>query len=307
LPHLPADAAWRLKVILAFTTLYLVWGSTYLAIRVGVTMLPPALFAGARFVIAGVLLAGYAHLAGQRLPRTRKEWRTIAVAAMLLLVCANGLVVWSEQWLASNLAALIAATTALWLAAIGALGARGHKLSRQTLFGLLLGILGVALLLLPDGRLPDGYLPAAMAMLAATVAWAAGSIYVKHARPSTPPIMSAALQSLLAGAVLSLIGLGSGELPRWVWTRESALAVLYLAVFGSCFAYAAYVWLLHEVSPAALGTYAYINPLIAVLLGAAWLGETLTSVQFAGMAVILAGVGLVSVASSRRAPAIRQP
>jgi drug/metabolite transporter (DMT)-like permease len=302
LPHPSVDAAWRLKVILAFATLYLVWGSTYLAIRVGVSSLPPALFAGARFLLAGVLLAAYAHLAGQRLPRTRKEWRTIAVVGVLLLVCANGLVVWSEQWLASNLAALIAATTALWLAAIGALGVRGHKLSRQTLFGLLLGILGVALLLLPDGRLPDGYLPAAIAMLAATVAWAAGSIYVKHARPSTPPIMSAALQSLLAGAILSLIGLGSGELPRWVWTRESALAVLYLAVFGSCFAYAAYVWLLHEVSPAALGTYAYINPLIAVLLGWLLLDESLSTWQWVAMIVILAGVARVSTARAVAAP-----
>jgi drug/metabolite transporter (DMT)-like permease len=306
LPPSPADPAWRLKAAVAFATLYLVWGSTYLAIRVGVATLPPALFAGARFLLAGVLLAAYALLAGQKLPRTRKEWRTIAVAAVLLLVCANGLVVWSEQWLASNLAALIAATTALWLAALGSLGARGHRLGRQTLAGLILGIFGVALLLVPDGRLPEGYLPAAIAMLAATVAWAAGSIYVRHARPATPPIMSAALQSLLAGAILTLIGLGSGELPRWVWTREAALAVLYLAVFGSCFAYAAYVWLLHEVSPAALGTYAYINPLVAVLLGAAWLGETLGSAQFAGMAVILAGVGLVSAASSRRAPVARQ-
>jgi drug/metabolite transporter (DMT)-like permease len=214
-------------------------------------------------------------------------------------------VVWSEQWLASNLAALIAATTALWLAAFGSLGARGHKLSRQTLFGLMLGILGVALLLVPDGRLDAHFLPGVVATLAATVAWAAGSIYVKRARPATPPIMSAALQSLVAGAILCLIGLGSGELPRWVWTQESALALLYLAVFGSCFAYAAYVWLLHEVSPSALGTYAYINPLIAVVLGWLLLGESLGSMQFAGMAVILTAVGLVSITSSRQPPVTR--
>jgi drug/metabolite transporter (DMT)-like permease len=296
LPHTPADAAWRLKAFLAFTTLYLVWGSTYLAIRVGVAQLPPALFAGARFVLAGVLLAVYARLAGQRLPRGRSEWRTIAVAGMLLLVCANGLVVWSEQWLTSNLAALIAATTALWLAAIGSLGARGHKLSRQSLLGLLLGILGVALLLLPDDRFGTDLWRGAAAMLAATVAWAAGSIYVKRARPATPPIMSAAMQSLLAGAILCAIELGTGELPRWAWTRESALALLYLAVFGSCFAYAAYVWLLHEVSPPVLGTYAYVNPLVAVLLGWLLLGESLNALQLAAMLVILAGVVRVGTA-----------
>lgn len=305
MPHPPAVAARRLKIILAFTTLYLVWGSTYLAIRVGVATLPPALFAGVRFVIAGALLVAYARLAGQRLPRARDEWRTIAVASVLLLVCANGLVVWSEQWLASNLAALIAATTALWLAALGTLGTRGHKLSRQTLLGLVLGFLGVALLLLPDGRAGTGVLQGAAAMLAATLAWAAGSIYVKRARPTTPPIMSAALQSLLAGAILCLVGLGAGELPRWTWTRESALALLYLAVFGSCFAYAAYAWLLHEVSPPVLGTYAYINPLIAVVLGRLLLGESLGTMQFAGMTVILTGVGLVSIASSRQPPVTR--
>jgi drug/metabolite transporter (DMT)-like permease len=302
LPHPPADAAWRLKVILAFATLYLVWGSTYLAIRVGVATLPPALFAGARFVIAGVLLAAYARFAGQRLPRGRDEWRTIAMAGVLLLVCANGLVVWSEQWLTSNLAALIAATTALWLAAIGALGSRGHKLSRQSLLGLGLGILGVTLLLLPDDRLGIGLVQGTAAMLAATLAWAAGSIYVKRARPTTPPIMSAALQSLLAGAILCLIGLGTGELPRWVWSRESVFALLYLAVFGSCFAYAAYVWLLHEVSPPVLGTYAYINPLVAVVLGWLLLGESLNMPQMAAMFVILAGVVRVSTARAAAAP-----
>jgi drug/metabolite transporter (DMT)-like permease len=159
--------------------------------------------------------------------------------------------------------------------------------------------------LVPDGRLDAHFLPGVVATLAATVAWAAGSIYVKRARPATPPIMSAALQSLVAGAILCLIGLGSGELPRWVWTQESALALLYLAVFGSCFAYAAYVWLLHEVSPAALGTYAYINPLIAVVLGWLLLGESLGSMQFAGMAVILTAVGLVSITSSRQPPVTR--
>jgi drug/metabolite transporter (DMT)-like permease len=297
------DHDWRLKVVLAFTTVYFVWGSTYLAIRVGVTSLPPALFAGARFLAAGLLLALYARLARQAFPRRSSEWRTILVAAVFLLVGANGLVVWGEQWVPSNQAALLAASVALWLAGLGTLGRHGEPLSRQRLLGLALGFTGVVLLLFPrDGFILE-HLGAQLAILAAGLSWAAGSIYVKRARPSTPPLMSAAMQSLAAGVLLAGLGLGGGEAARWVWNREALLALAYLVVFGSCFAYAAYAWLLHEVSPSALGTYAYVNPAVAVVLGTWLLDETLNSAQFAGMAVILLGVVLVSLPT--RLPAAR--
>jgi drug/metabolite transporter (DMT)-like permease len=291
---------WRLRVALAFATVYFVWGSTYLAIRVGVASLPPALFAGTRFLAAGLLLTVYARLSNQDIPRTAGEWRTVLVAAVLLLVGANGLVVWGEQWVPSNQAALLAASVALWLAGLGVLGQNGDALSAQRLLGLVLGFAGVAVLVWPADGFSFDHFGGQLAILAAGLSWAAGSIYVKRARPSTPPLMSAAMQSLVAGVLLGLIGVANGEPARWTWSREAFLALAWLVVFGSCLAYAAYVWLLHEVSPAALGTYAYVNPAVAVVLGAWLLDETLSGAQFAGMAVILLGVVLVSLPPRRR-------
>jgi len=289
------DHNWRLRVILAFATVYFVWGSTYLAIRIGVHALPPALFAGARFLAAGLLLIVYARLANQAIPRTGREWRTVLVAAVLLLVGANGLVVWGEQWVPSNQAALLASSVALWLAGLGILGHDGNALSMQRLLGLVAGFAGVVVLMWPADGFAFDHFGAQLAILAAGLSWAAGSIYMKRAKPATPPLMSAAVQSLIAGLLLLALGMLDGETERWVWDREAMLALAYLVVFGSCLAYAAYVWLLHEVSPAALGTYAYINPAVAVVLGAWVLDETLSGMQLAGMVIILLGVILVSL------------
>jgi len=293
------DRSWRLKVAAAFAIVYLVWGSTYLAIRVGVAELPPALFAGARFLAAGALLLAYARLTGQAWPSGAREWRTIAIVAVLLLVTANGLVVWGEQWVASNQAALIVATTALWIAALGALGPRGEPLGGRTITGLAIGLLGVAVLLDPPSEFGRGLFLGQLAILGASVAWASGSIYARRVRPRTAPLMSAAWQSLLAGLILIALGLAQGEAAHWRWTPASAASLLYLIVFGSCLAYAAYVWLLHEVTPASLGTYAYVNPAVAVVLGWWLLDERLDARQLIGMIVILAGVVLVSTARPR--------
>lgn len=301
-----AAAAWRLKVALAFAAVYLIWGSTYLAIRVGVAELPPALFAGVRFVIAGVLLTIYARFHRQAFPQTRREWRTIAVVAVLLLVFANGLVVWGEQWVPSNEAALIIASTALWLAGLGTLGAAGQPLSTRTRVGLLVGFVGVAALLWPEGGPERDHLGGQVAMLVAALSWALGSIFVKRERPSTAPLMSAAMQSLVAGAILSAVGLARGETGDWVWTPPAMTALAYLIVFGSCLGYAAYVWLLHAVSPAALGTYAYVNPAVAVVLGWWLLDEALTAIEIAAMIVILIGVVLVTTSRAHKRMPIRR-
>ena len=289
------DRAWRWNVTTAFGIVYLVWGSTYLAIRVGVSTLPPALFAGVRFVAAGLLLASYARITGQAFPRGRAEWQTIVVAALFLLVGANGLVVWGEQWVPSNQAALLAASVALWLAGLGTLGPRGEALSARQAGGLTLGFAGVSVLLWPHDGLVLEHFGAQLAVLLGGLSWAVGSIYVKRRQPVTPPLMSAGLQSLTAGLLLTALGLLDGENQRWVWQRDSIIALLYLVAFGSCLGYAAYVWLLHEVSPSALGTYAYVNPAVAVVLGNLVLGETLSGLKWLGMVVILLGVILVSL------------
>jgi drug/metabolite transporter (DMT)-like permease len=289
---------------MAFAIIYLVWGSTYLAIRIGVQALPPALFAGARFALAGVLMLGYAFARGGRLPASRRDWFNITVTALLMLVGGNGLVTWSEQWIESNQAALMVATSALWLAWMGTWGPRGERLGGLTVLGLGLGFGGVAVLV-QSGLELRAAPPAAYAGLAlAPVCWAGGSVWARRAPVSCAPAMTAALQTLIAGAVLLPIGVALGELPRWTWDRGALLALLYLTVFGSCIAYGAYYWLVHQVPPARLGTYAYVNPAVAVLLGWWLLDEHLNASQVLGTAIILAGVVLVTWAGRKPAPVV---
>lgn len=298
---MPAERLWRAKVIAALAIVYLVWGSTYLVIRIGVAELPPALFAGMRLAIAGLLLIAYARWRGQPMAQARSDWRSLLITAVLMLVLANGLVVWGEQWLPSNQAALLVTTAALWIAGLGALGPNGHALAPRILVGLTVGFVGAALLLVPAGPIVYDHFTAQAAILVASLSWAMGSIYMKRARPTTPPLMFAGWQSLIAGVLLCGIGVFAGEVPRWVWTPSAIAALAYLIVFGSCLAFAAYIWLVHEVSPAVLGTYAYINPLVAVVLGWWLLDESLGELQIAGMVITLAGVLLVTLPSFRRA------
>lgn len=298
LPH-------RFAVAGAFATVYLVWGSTYLAIRVGVEGYPPAGFAGSRFVAAGTILLAVALATGRRLPAAPSDWLAIAATGLLMLVGGNGLVTWAEQTVPSNLAALIVATSALWMAAFGALGGRGERVEAVAVAGLLIGFGGVALLVW-DGLASATAPPAAwMALLLAAASWAAGSVIARRRPVACAPLVTAALQSLLAGLVLLGVSLLLEPAERWSATPRSTAALAYLVVFGSCIAYAAYFWLVHEVSPALLGTYAYVNPAVAVLLGWWLLDERLSARQWLGTAVILLSVVAVSW-STRRVPEARR-
>ena len=284
------------QIVLAFAIVYLVWGSTYLAIRIGVQVLPPALFAGVRFVIAGCLMLLYAWWRGARLPTAARDWRNIAVTSLLMLVGANGLVTWSEQWIESNQAALIIATSALWLSWMGTWGAQGERLNGLTLLGLGLGFGGVALLVYSGLSLKTAPNLAYAGLILSPALWAAGSVWSRRAPVGCPPAMTAALQTLFAGVVMSTLGVVLGEPARWVWERDSLLALAYLILFGSCLAYGAYLWLVYQVPPARLGTYAYVNPAVAVLLGWWLLDEHLNSTQVLGTVIILAGVVTVTFA-----------
>ncbi len=290
------------RIAIAFAIVYLVWGSTYLAIRVGVLDLPPWLFAGIRFLAAAVLMFAYAWVRGARLPTARRDWFSVAVTGLLMLVGGNGLVTWSEQWVESNQAALIVATSALWLAWIGTWGAQGERLNRMTLVGLGLGFGGVAVLVQSGLSLEAAPASAYVALSLAPLAWAAGSVWSRRAPVSCPPVMTAALQMLIAGVVMTAAGLALGEAARWTPTPESLAALAYLVLFGSCLAYGAYQWLVHEVPPARLGTYAYVNPAVAVVLGWWLLDEHLNATQVLGTVIILVGVLLVTWAS--RKPAV---
>ncbi len=291
-----------LRLLLAFAAVYLLWGSTYLAIRIVVETLPPALSAGLRFFVAGSLMLAYAFWRGGRLPRTAADWMRIAIAGVALLVAGNGLVTWAERWVPSNQAALVVATAALWMALLGTLGLQGDRLGRLTVAGLVGGLIGVALLV--GGGLRGGTAPwfAYAGLLLAPMFWAAGAVFAKRRPVAASPIMAAALQTLIAGVVLSIVGLAAGELPQMIWNPRSFAALAYLIVFGSCIAYGAFLYLVHEVSPAVLGTYAYVNPAIALLLGWWLLDERLMPAQIVGTAVVLLSVLLVTLGGARRKP-----
>lgn len=291
-----------MQVAAAFAIVYVVWGSTYLAIRIGVQDLPPVLFAGVRFLLAAPLMFGYAWLRGARLPSSRRDWALIALTAVLMLVGGNGLVTWAEHWVESNQAALIIATSAIWMAGFGALGGRGDRLSWAAGTGLLLGLSGVALLVGSGLQMRSAPWFAYAALLAAPVLWAAGSVISRRYPLGCAPLMAAALQISITGLIMTALGLALGDAQRWTPTPESIGALVYLAVFGSCVAYGAYYWLVHEVTPAQLGTYAYVNPAIAVLLGWWLLDEVMKLPQIAGTLVILAGVVLVTLASRKPRP-----
>jgi drug/metabolite transporter (DMT)-like permease len=279
-------------VLAAYLVVCVVWGSTYLAIRIGVQHLPPALFAGVRFLTAGGLLLAVAMLLKARLPARARDWKTAAVVGILLLGIGNGLVVWAEVYVESGLVAILIVTGALWMAGFDALipGSDAKPTWRQFL-GLLVGFGGV--LLLVGGNLEglgeSGMLGSA-AVIVASASWALGSIYSKRRPVETGPYVHAALQMLFGGAALTLVGLIRGEVATVTLSRAGLGAIAYLIVFGSIVAYTSYVYLLRHAAPAFIGTHVYVNTVVAVLLGWVILGEHVTAWTFASMAVILGSV-----------------
>jgi drug/metabolite transporter (DMT)-like permease len=274
--------------------LYLVWGSTYRVVRIGVQTCPPALFAASRFLLAGLLMLAVALVQGHALPRSARDWASIASMALIGLAPGNGLVTWAEQWIDSGQAALIVATSALWLAGFGALGKRGVPVGASAWAGLVLGLAGVALLVGAGLSLRAGPALAYAMLVVSAVLWATGSIIARRVPVACAPVMNTALQLLTAAAGLWGVGLARGESFPARWDVRGFLSILVLAIFGSCLAYSAYLWLLQNVSPALLGTYAYVNPAVAVLLGSALLGERMGELQWTGTLVILVAVVLVT-------------
>ena len=288
------DARQRLRLIVAFAIVYIVWGSTFFAIRVGVQDIPPFLLSGARNASAGLVLMLAAMASGQLPPWRSPDWATALPVGILMITLANGLTTLSEVWVPSNQAALISVSSALWTAWFGTFGARGHPLSPRSRLGLALGFAGAVLLLMPGEGFSFQHLGAQSLILVATLCWAAGAMYGRARAPSTPPLMLAAMQMFTGGVVLLIIGFASGDGPHWQWTARGVGALLYLAVFGSCLSYTTYIWLIRHVTPDKLSTIAYVNPLVAVILGWIGLSEILEWTQVAGMVVILTGVLLIN-------------
>ncbi|HET8552081.1 MAG TPA: EamA family transporter [Gammaproteobacteria bacterium] len=293
----------RTRIALAFAVVYVVWGSTYLAIRIAVRDLPPALFAGMRFFIAGCLLGVFATLRGQRLPKNRYDCLAAAFMGLMMVTFGNGLVTWGEQWIASNQAALINSSSALWVAWFGTFGAHGYALSWRKRIGVAVGFGGVALMLLPGHGFTITHLWAQSGILLAAICWAGGAMFGRVARITTPALMFTALEMLFGGAALAAVGFGRGEVAQWHWTWTAGGALAYLIVFGSCFAYTSYIWLLKYVTPDKLTTISYVNPAIALLLGWMVLGESVAGARLIGMLIILAGIVLAAV-EPRRKPVV---
>ncbi len=287
----------RARIIAAFATIYLVWGSTFLAIRLGVRELPPFLFAGGRFLLAGSLLAVVALALRERFPRPGRDLRRMVLFSLLMITFSNGMSTVALQHIPSNEGALLAASSALWIAVLGALGPRGHALTVRGMIGVLLGCVGVLLIVWPRGAQPEGHLGWQALVLFSNFSWAVGTILYRDSALDVGPVAFNAVMMLFGGTWLLTGGLVTGELPRWHWHPGGLAAMLYLALFGSALAYTAYSWLLKRVPADRVGTFAYVNPAVATVLGWAILGEALGPLQVAGMVVVVLGVALVTLPS----------
>lgn len=288
------DARLRLQILAAFAVVYVVWGSTYLAIRIGVKDIPPALLAGVRNVIAGFVIIGIACVRERSWPRNPRYWLHALVMGVLMVTLGNGLVTWAEVQVHSNQAALIASTSALWVAWFGTLGPRGNALSWRVKIGLLLGFAGTVLMLMPGQQFSFSHFGAQFLILVSSLCWGIGVIYGRSFSLEVSPLMLSGMLLLCGGVLLTLTGVAIGEPAHWHWSWRGVGALAYLTVFGSCLGYTTYVWLIHHVTPDKLSTTAYVNPAIALVLGWLVLDETVPGIRLLGMLVILIGVILVT-------------
>lgn len=299
----PAGAPSRTRIALAFAAIYILWGSTYLAIRYAIDTIPPFFMAGTRFLIAGGLLYGVARLTGAERP-SRRAWAATAVAGVLMLAVGNGAVTWSETRIPSGLAALLVASVALWMVLLDFLRRNGTRPTPLALLGLFIGFAGVALLIGPAAfsGVQDVDVFAAVVLLGASLSWAAGSIYQRlFPRPASAALASGA-QMLAGGVALYVFSLATGEFSRVdlsAVSGRSVMALFYLIVFGSLIGFTAYAWLLRVCTPAAVATYAYVNPMVAMLLGWLIAGEEFGPRMVLAAAIILSGVALINRASGR--------
>jgi drug/metabolite transporter (DMT)-like permease len=289
-----------LKVAIALAAVYLIWGSTYLAIRFAIETLPPFLMAAARFLFAGGLLYGWARFRGAPRPNLT-HWRSAALIGFFLLLAGNGGVVWAEQRVDSGLAALLVSTEPLWIVLLVWLRPGGDRPGLRVVTGLLLGFAGLVLLVKPSPTGGVDPLGAAVIVVAA-LSWAWGSLYGQRAKLPESPLLTTGMQMLCGGGLLSLASLVAGEPAGFdpaAVSMKSVLALVYLMVFGSLVAFTAYVWLLRSASPVLVSTYAYVNPVVAVLLGWALAGEPLTGGTLIAAAVILSGVALITSSQAK--------
>jgi drug/metabolite transporter (DMT)-like permease len=283
----------RAKIAFALFAVYVLWGSTYYAIRIALAEYPPFLLTSVRMFLAGGLMYAVLRWRGSA-PPTAKQWRVLALLAVYMTVLSNALVNFAAVDVSTGLVAIGVAAMPLWAGAFSAL--RGHHPSRGEWLGLIVGFAGVAWLNL--GSEVRGSTLGAIALLVAPIAWAWGSIW-SRTQHLPEPFMASAAQMLLGSVMALAVGLGVGERMHALPGLSSTLGMLYLAVAGSILGFTAYVWLLHHVRPALATSYAYVNPPIAMLFGATLLGEHFDAHGMGAMVVILVGVAIITVAKAR--------
>lgn len=297
------------QVVAAFAAVYIIWGSTYLAIRFADETMPPFVMASARFLIAGGLLYAWLRLRGTPRP-LRVHWKSALIIGGLLLAFGNGLVSFAELQVPSSLAAVLVAMVPLWMALLDWLRPGGARPPAGVLVGLAIGFGGVALLV-TQGNAAGGTLTivGVGTLLVATICWATGSLYARNAPLPKSPLMGTATEMLAGGAILLVFATVTGEwgqLNVGGISAASSLALAFLIVFGSLVAFTAYVWLLRNVSSARVSTYAYVNPAVAVFLGWALAGEAITPRTLLATAVIIGAVALITVTRARQSAASAQ-
>jgi drug/metabolite transporter (DMT)-like permease len=293
---LETGVSMRVRMFAAFAAIYIIWGSTYLAIRFAIASMPPFLMAGARFLTAGALLYVVMRLRGEPRP-TWRQWIGAGITGVLLLVTGNGAVVYAEKTVASSVVALILAMTPLWMTLFDWWRPGGSRPSRAVFIGLGLGFAGMVLLIGPSNLVNAPQIDplGAGLVLFASLAWAVGSIYSRYAKLPNSPLVSTGVEMLSGGAVMMLLSVIAGD---WaLFHIEQVTATSWLAwgylVLAALVAFSAYVWLLKHAQPARVATYAYVNPVIAVFLGWALASEPLTAQTLIAAAVIVAAVVII--------------
>lgn len=297
-------------IITAFAAIYLIWGSTYLGILFAIESIPPMLMSGSRYLLAGLVMYAMARMQGAARSGWG-DWRTAAIVGAALLLGGNGGVTIAEQWVPSGLAAVVVATVPIYMALLGWLMKTGPRPTSMIWLGLAGGFAGVALLLAPNADVTTQQYPhlrfGMLVLLCSSFLWSAGSVYSRRAQNAPSPFLAAGQQMICGGGLMLLAGFVTGEPGRFDIHRVTWLSIgawVYLVLIGAIVGFTAYIWLLRHCDPAKVATYAYVNPIVAVLLGAAFAGETLTLRTVAAALLIIGSVALVITAEQwKRQPA----
>lgn len=285
-------------VVLAYIAVCIIWGSTYLAIRIGVSDFPPELFAGIRFLIAGSLVLLFAYCKGYKFPENVADVKRQAIVGLFLLMAGNGIVVWAEQWVYSGVTSLLMAIVPLFNAILELFLPNGPRIGWKGWLGLILGFSGVALLVLAGSEAKIVDVSGGILLLLAAFSWSLGSVYSKTFKAAGSTVTNIGIQMFAGGIGLTIVGLLMGEAGKIHLTGKGIGAMVYLIFIGSILGYSSYIYILQKWPASKAGTYAYINPVVGVFLGAVILGEPVSTYVFISAIIILGGVFLVQLSKT---------